>query len=119
MTDEFISLRDKLRAFAQARDWEQFHAPKNLSMALAVECAELMEHFQWLTPEESGQLLPEKRVEVEEELADVLLYLIRLADRLEVNLPAAAHRKIIRNEQKYPADQVRGSSRKYTEYQRD
>lgn len=119
MSDELVLLRDKLRDFAKARDWEQFHAPKNLCMALAVECAELMEHFQWSTLEDSAVLSAEKRPLVEEELADVLLYLIRLADRLGVDLAAAAHRKILRNEQKYPAEEVRGSSRKYTEYRRD
>lgn len=109
-------LRDALREFARARDWEQFHSPKNLVMALAGECGELLEHFQWLTAEESAALPPEKRGAVEDEMADVLLYLIRLADRLHVDLVEVSHRKIVKNGQKYPADQVRGSSKKYTDY---
>jgi NTP pyrophosphatase (non-canonical NTP hydrolase) len=105
-------LRARLRRFAAERDWEQFHTPKNLAAALIVEAAELLEHFQWLTAEQSAQLPPEKRHEVEEELADVLLYLTRLADILGVDLLAAAARKIERNAEKYPAHEVRGSATK-------
>lgn len=105
-------LRLRLRQFAAERDWEQFHTPKNLAAALIVEAAELLEHFQWLTAEQSAQLSPETRREVEEELADVLLYLTRLADILGVDLLAAAARKIERNAEKYPADEVKGSARK-------
>lgn len=114
--DELIKLRERLREFAQERDWEQFHSPKNLAMALVVEAGELVEHFQWLTAEQSAQLPPETLHKVEEELADVLLYLIRLADRLGVELAPAAHRKIARNAEKYPADKVRASAKKYTDY---
>jgi NTP pyrophosphatase (non-canonical NTP hydrolase) len=113
MTDPLRDLRDALRAFAAARDWDQFHSPRNLATALAVEAAELLEPFQWLTDEQSRALPPETRAAVEEELADVLLYLVRLADRLDVDLAAAAHAKIARNGEKYPVEKSRGSSRKY------
>ncbi len=105
-------LRNQLREFAQARDWEQFHSPKNLSMALIVEAAELVEHFQWLTESQSQTLDQEKREQVAQELADVLLYLVRLADRLDIDLLDAARRKLVINAQKYPADKVRGSAKK-------
>jgi dCTP diphosphatase len=108
-------LRDRLREFARERDWEQFHSPKNLAMALIVEAAELVEHFQWLTEAQSHTLDPEKREQVAQELADVFLYLVRLADRLDIDLLDAAQRKIVLNAQKYPADQVRGSAKKYNE----
>lgn len=105
-------LRNQLREFAHARDWEQFHSPKNLSMALIVEAAELVEHFQWLTESQSQTLDQEKREQVAQELADVLLYLVRLADRLDIDLLDAARRKLVINAQKYPADKVRGSAKK-------
>lgn len=114
--DNLEDLRLRLRAFARERDWEQFHTPKNLAMALIVEAAELVEHFQWLTAEQSAQLPPETRPKIEEELADVLLYLVRLADRLDIDLAAVARAKIVRNAEKYPADKVRASAKKYTEY---
>lgn len=113
---DLMMLRDKLRAFAEARDWDQFHSPKNLSMALMVEVAELMEHFQWLTEAQSGDLAAKHKAEVAEELADVLLYLVRLSDKLGVDLREAALRKLDKNALKYPAEQVRGSSKKYCEY---
>jgi NTP pyrophosphatase (non-canonical NTP hydrolase) len=109
-------LRDKLRSFAKARDWDQFHSPKNLSMALMVEVAELMEHFQWLTEAQSADLDAGKKAVVAEELADILLYLVRLSDKLGVNLPEAALHKLEKNALKYPAEQVRGSAKKYSEY---
>lgn len=108
MSAELTNLRDRLRAFAQERDWEQFHSPKNLSMALIVEAAELVEHFQWLTEAQSARLSPEKHAEVEQELADIFIYLVRLADRLDIDLIAAADKKIELNARKYPADRVRG-----------
>jgi len=113
---DLLMLRDKLREFAEARDWDQFHSPKNLSMALMVEVAELMEHFQWLTEEQSGNLDAAKKAVVAEELADILLYLVRLSDKLEVDLPEAARHKLEKNAVKYPAERVRGSSKKYSEY---
>lgn len=111
-----LDLKTRLRDFAAERDWEQFHSPKNLAMALIVEAGELVEHFQWLTENQSQQLPPDTRAKIEEELADVLLYLVRLADRLDVDLEKAALAKIDRNAQKYPADKVRSSAKKYTEY---
>ena len=109
-------LRQRLREFAQARDWDQFHSPKNLAMALIAESAELVEHFQWLREDQSTRLAPEKKAQVAEELADVLSYLVRLADKLDINLFAAVTAKLARNETCYPASLVRGSARKYTEY---
>lgn len=111
--DRLIHLRDALRAFAAEREWEQFHTPKNLAMALTGEVGELVEHFQWLTPEQSTALTPQQREEVALEMADVLLYLVRLADVSGVDLADAAERKIALNAQRYPADAVRGSARKY------
>jgi len=113
---DLLMLRDKLRAFAEARDWDQFHSPKNLSMALMVEVAELMEHFQWLTEAQSLDLAAETKDAVSEELADILLYLIRLSDKLDVDLLEAALQKMEKNAVKYPAEQVRGSAKKYSEY---
>lgn len=113
---DLLLLRDKLREFAQAREWDQFHSPKNLSMALMVEVAELMEHFQWLTEAQSGNLSAEKKHIVAEELADVLLYLVRMSDKLGVDLLEASLHKLEKNAEKYPADQVRGSAKKYNEY---
>ena len=108
-------LKNQLRAFADARDWEQFHSPKNLAMAMIVEAAELTEHFQWLTEAQSHALSPEKREQVAQELADVFLYLVRLADRLDIDLMDAAQRKLVINAQKYPADKVRGTAKKADE----
>lgn len=114
--DSLVVLREELRRFAAARDWDQFHSPKNLSMALSVEAAELMEHFQWIREADSASLPQEQHAEVTNELADVLLYLIRLADKLNVDLAAAAARKIDINARKYPVEKVRGSSKKYSDY---
>jgi NTP pyrophosphatase (non-canonical NTP hydrolase) len=108
-------LTARLREFATQRDWDQFHSPKNLAGALAVEAGEVLECFQWLTERDSATLDADRRERVALELADVLLYLIRLADKLDVDLIAAADRKIAINEKKYPPDRARGSSRKYTE----
>ena len=108
-------LRDALRQFAAERDWDQFHSPKNLASALAVEAAELLERFQWLTEDESRKLPPAELAKVREEMADVLNYLVRLADKLDVNLLEAARDKIRKNALKYPADKARGSARKYSE----
>ncbi len=113
--DRLALLRDRLRAFAAARDWEQFHAPKNLAIALSVEAAELLEHFQWVSEEGSRAMPADKLAAIDEEVADVFLYLIRLADVLQIDLVRAAERKIERNAQKYPVDKARGTARKYTE----
>ncbi|MES2604110.1 MAG: nucleotide pyrophosphohydrolase [Pseudomonadota bacterium] len=117
MSDNILtSLQQQQRDFAQERNWEQFHTPKNLVMALAVEAAELQEIFQWLTPEQSVALDARQRTQTEEEMADVLLYLCRLADVLNIDLAKAAAAKLQRNAEKYPADLVRGKSAKYSEY---
>ena len=100
---DLVTLRDALRAFCAARDWHRYHTPKNLVMALSVEAAELVEHFQWATPEESLSLAPEKRAEVADEIADVLIYLTELADVLGIDPIAAARDKIVKNAVKYPA----------------
>ena len=105
----------RVRQFAEDRDWEQFHSPKNLSMALSAEAAKIVEHFQWLTEEQRKNLPKEKLEEVETELADTLLYLIQLADKLDIDLIKAAESKIEVNEQKYPVDKARGNAKKYTE----
>jgi len=109
-------LRDAIRAFVEERDWEQFHSPKNLAMALSVEVAEVVEHFQWLTDEQSQNLPPEKLAEVRDEIGDVMIYLIELADKLGIDLVEAAKAKVAINGQKYPADLVKGKASKYTEY---
>ena len=116
MSTAFDDLNRLLREFAQARDWEQFHSPKNLSMALIAEAAELVEHFQWLSEEQSGELPVEKLEEVRLELADIQIYLLRLAERLGVDLIEAVRDKVAINEHRYPADRVRGSARRATEY---
>jgi NTP pyrophosphatase (non-canonical NTP hydrolase) len=108
-------LRDALRQFAEERDWDQFHSPKNLASALAVEAAELLERFQWLTEDQSRKLAPEELARVREEMADVLNYLVRLADKLDVNLLDAARDKIKVNAVKYPVEKARGSARKYSD----
>ena len=110
-------LRDRLRVFAGERDWDQFHTPKNLSMALIAEAAELVEHFQWVEGDKSHLLEEKVRPSVEEEIADIFIYLVRIADKLDIDLYSAAERKIVINARKYPADRVRGSARKYTEYE--
>lgn len=114
--DSIDALQTRLRAFAKARDWEQFHSPKNLSMALIAECAELVEHFQWLTEAQSMQLPRDKQAEVRAELADIFIYLIRTADRLGVDLIQAAYDKAELNERRYPVEKVRGSARRASEY---
>ena len=114
-SDALASLREKLRRFAIERDWDQYHSPKNLAAALCVEAAELLEHFQWRTDDESKSLPSEQLTKVREEIADVLLCLVRLADKLNVDLLDAAAKKIAVNARKYPVDKVRGNSRKYTD----
>lgn len=108
-------LAARLRAFARERDWEQFHAPKNLAMALAVEAAELMEHFQWLTERQSEELPPAAKQQVAAELADIFIYTVRLADRLGVDLEPAVESKIRVNAAKYPVGKSRGTAKKYSE----
>ena len=115
--DSLEALRARLARFAAERDWEQFHSPKNLSMALIAECAELVEHFQWISEAESRSLAPDRLEAVRLELADILIFLVRCADRLGVDLIAAANDKIAINDARYPADRVRGSARRAAEYE--
>ena len=112
-TDNLEHLRVRLHAFAAERDWDQFHNPKNLAMALAGEAGEVLEHFQWLTFDEAANLPAAARDEVALECADVLLFLIRLADKLNIDLADAAYRKLELNAQKYPVDKSRGRATKY------
>lgn len=108
-------LKQKLREFAEVRDWAQFHSPKNLAMALSVEASELLEHFQWLTQDESRSLTLEKKEQVKQEIGDVLNYLVFLSDKLGIDPIEAAHDKIRINEKKYPVEKAKGCSLKYNE----
>ena len=112
-------LRDSLTGFIEERDWEQFHSPKNLAMALSVEVAEIVEHFQWFTEEQSMNLPPENLAEIREEIGDVMIYLVELADKLGIDPVKAAKAKVEVNERKYPATLVKGKASKYTEYRYD
>ena len=113
----FEEINRELRQFAIDRDWEQFQSPKNVATALIVEAAELVEHFQWLTEDQSYQLSEEKLKAVSHEMADVMIYLMRLSDRLNVDLLQVVQEKMKLNAEKYPADRVKGSAKKYTEYE--
>lgn len=112
-------LREKLRSFTEERDWQQFHTPKNLATALSVEAAELLEPFQWLKTGEVSELSPDSLAAIRYEMADVLNYLVMLADSLEVDLLAAAYEKIQQNAQKYPLEAARGNAQKYTQLQKE
>mgnify|MGYP001600358651 FL=1 len=116
MQDSLDNLNQRLIAFAQERDWEQFHSPKNLSMALIAEAAELVEHFQWLSEKESYRLDAAKREAVAMEMADILIFLLRCAERLDIDLVESAWKKIDINESRYPAERVRGDARRASEY---
>lgn len=115
MSTDLQQLQAELRQFAQDRDWDQFHSPKNLATALSIEAAELLEHFQWLTDEQSRALPQDRLDQVGDEIADVLLYLAQLSDKLGIDPIEAAKRKLLRNAEKYPIDRAKGSSKKYTE----
>ena len=116
MTDSFMhQLNEDVNLFVEERDWGLFQTPKNLSMALIVEAAELVEHFQWMRPEESDSLTNNKKKKVAEELADILIYTVRLADRLGVDLEQSAKDKLTKNRRKYPVETARGKATKYTE----
>lgn len=115
-TDSLEQLRVRLAKFAADRDWDQFHSPKNLSMALIAEAAELVEHFQWLTEVQSKSLDDTKKQAVAEELADILIFLIRCADKLDIDLLESTWEKIQKNEHRYPAEKVRGDARRASEY---
>jgi NTP pyrophosphatase (non-canonical NTP hydrolase) len=111
--DSLDTLRTRLRVFVAERDWDRFHNPKNLAMALIVEAGELVEQLQWLTPEQADNLRPEQRTAVEHEIADVLIYLVELADRLGIDPLAAAGKKLVLNAAKYPVEKARGRAGKY------
>lgn len=118
-TDSLTVLRARINAFVAERDWEQFHTPKNLAMAMIVEAAELVEHFQWDTAEESQRLSADKREQVGHELADTFVYLLRIAEVCGIDLIAAAHAKIDLNALKYPVEMAKGCNAKYTSYIQD
>jgi dCTP diphosphatase len=113
--DSLLNLQDALRKFSAEREWDKFHSPKNLAIALNVEAAELLEHFQWISDVDSADLMPATRKQVGEEMADVLIYLVQLADKLDIDLTKAANEKLQHNAEKYPVDKARGSSKKYSE----
>lgn len=115
MPDTLHSLAAQLSRFAQDRDWQQFHSPKNLASALIVEAAELLEHFQWMTDAQSSALSTEKRDVVADEVADVLLYLVQLSTALGIDPVEVAQRKLLKNAEKYPVELAKGNSRKYDE----
>lgn len=114
--ESLVILRDQLRDFVAERDWAQFHTPKNLASALSVEAAELLEPFQWLTSGHANELNEDVKMNIRHEMADVLNYLVMLADQMNVDLIAAATEKIALNALKYPVEQVRGDARKYSDY---
>jgi len=116
LADQLDELRQRLARFAHERDWDQFHSPKNLSMALIAEAAELVEHFQWLSEDDSRNLPADKLREVAMELADIQIFLIRIADKLNVDIAASVREKIAVNESRYPVDKVRGSAKRASEY---
>lgn len=120
MSDKETTLQDlkeRMATFVQERDWEQFHSPKNLSMSISIEAAELMEHFQWLSGDQSCRLEDESLHAVGEELADIVLYCLSMANTLQIDLAQTVEAKMLKNERKYPRDQVRGKAHKYTYYQ--
>lgn len=115
MTNPLTNISERLQKFAQARDWAQFHSPKNLAAAVSVEAGELLEHFMWLTEEQSRELSAAKKEEVASEMADVLLYLLQLGTSLDIDLVDAAQKKIAVNETRYPVERAKGNSRKHDE----
>lgn len=117
MTDSIDALRARVNAFVEERDWAQFHSPKNLAMAMIVEAAEVVEHFQWMTESDSRQLDAETKAQVAQELADTFVYLMRIAEVCGIDLISAANAKIDLNAQKYPVEKCKGSNDKYTKYQ--
>ncbi|EOE0248997.1 nucleotide pyrophosphohydrolase [Klebsiella oxytoca] len=114
-TNELIQIQNDLANFASERDWDKFHSPKNLSMAMSVEAGELVEIFQWLTDEESRNLTMKQKVRAEEEIADVFLYLLRIADKLNIDVVQVAKNKLATNAAKYPIEACYGNAKKYTD----
>jgi len=115
--DSLSDLTSKLKDFAVQRDWEQFHSPKNLAMALSGECGELLEHFQWLSEQQSQHIDDEKKRQVAHEMADILIYLLRLAERLDIDVIASVYEKMAINEARFPVEKVRGDARRGSEYE--
>ena len=113
---DLADLQSKVRAFSEARDWGRYHSPRNLAMAVSVEAGELLELYLWCTDEGPQPAVEERQAKVAEEMADVLICLLNLADRTGVDLAAAVDAKLARNAEKYPVDQVRGRMEKYDEY---
>lgn len=116
MSDSLIELRTRINTFVEERDWAQFHSPKNLAMAMIVEAGEVVEHFQWMTEQESLNLNAETKKQVGQELSDTFVYLLRIAEVCGIDLIDAANKKIDLNAKKYPVEKVKGSNAKYTEY---
>lgn len=114
--NKIIELQKELRQFATDRDWDQFHSPKNLSMALNVEASELLECFQWLTEEESKNLDSDDLKSVSEEVADVFIYLLKIADKLDIDLISETKRKMVKNAEKYPIEKAKGNAKKYDKF---
>ncbi|MEE9331751.1 MAG: nucleotide pyrophosphohydrolase [Methylophilaceae bacterium] len=117
MPDSLVDLRTRVNAFVEARDWAQFHSPKNLAMAMIVEAGEVVEHFQWMSEQESQHLDDEAKEKVGQELSDTLVYLLRIAEVCGIDLIDAANKKIDLNAKKYPVNKVKGSNAKYTAYE--
>ena len=113
---DYLLIQQQIRKFVRDRDWEQFHSPKNLSMALSIETAEIMEHFQWKTTEESRCLDNETLNEVKDEIGDVMVYLLRLCDELDIDPLQAAKDKMKKNAEKYPVEKARGNAKKYNKF---
>lgn len=113
--NQISALLERIKSFADERDWQQFHSPKNISMALSVEASELLEHFQWMTEEESRNVSAEKKSQIADETADVFLYLLRICEQMDIDLITVANKKIDKNALKYPVDKAKGNSKKYTE----
>ena len=116
MSDSIKQISDDLKKFAIARDWEQFHTPKNLSMALIAETAELIEHFQWLTPEQSKSITGEKLKDISHEMADIFIYLLRMAEQMDIDLVTATREKMAINEARFPADKDSQQNHKDKKY---
>jgi dCTP diphosphatase len=115
MDTTIAALTSEIRAFRDARDWRQFHNPKELAVAITAEAGELLQHFVWQNPEQSERRVVDRRAEIESEIADVAILLFELADNCGIDLAAAMRAKLARNEERYPVDKARGSNRKYNE----
>jgi dCTP diphosphatase len=115
MSDSIRAVTEEIRAFRDARDWLQFHNPKELSVAITAEAGELMQHFVWQSPEQSNQRAEERKEEISSEIADVAILLFELADNLGLDLASIMRAKLANNAIRYPVDKARGSNKKYNE----